>query len=194
MLTSSWQAEVPAIPVSTIQYGEAVTLADDLSAEGEPEREFNPGIAQRLPRKRVAGGALIRDRAGRILFVVPGYKPFLDIPGGIADADESPLAACRREVREEIGLDLPISRLLVVDWMPTHGIWPDGLMFIFDGGQLDDDQAEALKPTDDELTGLRFLTYEEAVGQLRPSMARRVGSALHALTEGQPRYAEFGRS
>ncbi|MFJ8578134.1 hypothetical protein [Micromonospora sp. NPDC093277] len=34
-------------------------------------------------------------------------------------------------------------------------------MFIFDGGQLDDDQAEALKPTDDELTGLRFLPYEQ---------------------------------
>ncbi|MGC4774921.1 NUDIX domain-containing protein [Micromonospora chalcea] len=194
MLTSSWQAEVPAVHAGTIQYGEAVTLADDLSAEGEPEREFNPGIAQRLPRKRVAGGALIRDRAGRILFVVPGYKPFLDIPGGIADADESPLAACRREIQEEIGLDLPVSRLLVVDWMPAHGVWLDGLMFIFDGGQLEDEQAQALKPTDDELTGLRFLRYEEAVPHLRPSMARRVQSALDALADGQPRYAEFGRS
>ncbi|PGH46356.1 NUDIX hydrolase [Micromonospora sp. WMMA1996] len=171
-----------------------MTLADDLAAEGEPEREFNPGIAQRLPRKRVAGGALIRDRAGRILFVVPGYKPFLDIPGGIADGDESPLAACRREIREEIGLDLPISRLLVVDWIPAHGVWSDGLMFIFDGGQLDDDQAEALRPTDDELTGLRLLPYEEAIPHLRPSMARRVESALSALAEGQPRYTEFGRS
>lgn len=194
MPTSSWQAEVPAIHAGTIQYREPVTLADDLAAEGEPEREFNPGIAQRLPRKRVAGGALIRDQAGRILFVVPGYKPFLDIPGGIADTDESPLMACRREVREEIGLDLPITRLLVVDWIPAHGVWADGLMFIFDGGQLDDDQAHALKPTDDELTGLRFLSYEQAVPQLRPSMARRIGSALHALAEDQPRYAEFGRS
>ncbi|WP_091553061.1 NUDIX domain-containing protein [Micromonospora pattaloongensis] len=171
-----------------------MTLADDLSAEGEPEREFDPGIAQRLPRKGVAGGALIRDTAGRILFVVPGYKPFLDIPGGVADADESPLAACRREVREEVGLDLPISRLLVVDWVPAHGVWPDGVMFIFDGGHLDEDQAAALKPTDDELTGLRFVPYQEAVPLLRPSMARRVASALRALDDGRPRYAEFGRS
>jgi 8-oxo-dGTP pyrophosphatase MutT (NUDIX family) len=177
-----------------VQYGKAVTLAEDLFAEGEPEREFNPGIAGRLPRKRVAGGALIRDHAGRVLFVVPGYKPFLDIPGGVADADESPLAACRREIREEIGLDLPVSRLLVVDWIPAHGVWPDGVMFIFDGGQLDEDQAADLKPTDDELKDLRFLTYDEAVPLLRPSMARRVRSALDALDEGQPRYAEFGRS
>jgi hypothetical protein len=41
---------------------------------------------------------------------------------------------------------------------------------------------------------LRFLTYDEAVPLLRPSMARRVRSALDALDEGQPRYAEFGRS
>ncbi|MGW1062180.1 NUDIX domain-containing protein [Micromonospora rubida] len=171
-----------------------MTLAEDLFAEGEPEQEFNPGIAGRLPRKRVAGGALIRDAAGRVLFVVPGYKPFLDIPGGIADADESPLDACRREIQEEIGLDLPITRLLVVDWIPAHGVWPDGIMFIFDGGQLGEDQAAALSPTDDELTGLKFLDYEEAVPLLRPSMARRLRSALDSLEEGQPRYAEFGRS
>jgi 8-oxo-dGTP pyrophosphatase MutT (NUDIX family) len=185
---------VHEVTLPGVQYGNAVTLAEDLLAEGEPEREFNPGIAGRLPRKRVAGGALIRDPAGRVLFVVPGYKPFLDIPGGVADANESPLAACRREIREEIGLDLPVSRLLVVDWIPAHGVWPDGIMFIFDGGQLDEDQAAALKPTDDELKGLRFLAYDDAVPLLRPSMARRVRAALDALDDDQPHYAEFGRS
>ncbi|GAA3130948.1 hypothetical protein JOF29_007536 [Kribbella aluminosa] len=30
----------------------------DLAAEGEPEKEFNPGIPARLPRKTAAGGAL----------------------------------------------------------------------------------------------------------------------------------------
>ncbi|GAA0944747.1 hypothetical protein GCM10009554_39120 [Kribbella koreensis] len=42
---------------------------DDLAAEGEPEVEFNVGIAGRLPRKTAAAGALIRDDAGRILFL-----------------------------------------------------------------------------------------------------------------------------
>jgi hypothetical protein len=37
-------------------------LDDDLLAEGEPEKEFIPGIAAKMPRKRVAAGALIRDR------------------------------------------------------------------------------------------------------------------------------------
>jgi 8-oxo-dGTP pyrophosphatase MutT (NUDIX family) len=96
-----------------------VNRQDDLVAEGEPEKEFNPGIAARLPRKTVAGGALIRDRAGRILFLEPTYKPTLDIPGGIAERDESPYDACRREVKEEIGLDREIGALLVVDWFLT---------------------------------------------------------------------------
>jgi len=176
-----------------IEYRRAVTLAEDLEAEGEPEREFNVGIAGRLPRKRVAGGALVRDQDDRILFVVPGYKPYLDIPGGVAEQDESPLAACRREVQEEIGLGLTIGRLLVVDWIPAHGVWPDGVMFIFDGGRLTGEEAAGLRPTDDELVGLKLLTYEQAEPLLRPSMARRIDSAIGALAEDGPRYLEFGR-
>ncbi|AEV87174.1 NUDIX hydrolase [Actinoplanes sp. SE50] len=171
-----------------------MTLAEDLDREGEPEREFNPGIAQRLPRKRVAGGALIRDSADRILFVVPNYKPLLDIPGGIAEGNESPLAACRREIKEEIGLDLPIGRLLVVDWIPQHGVWPDGVMFIFDGGRLTDDESRDLKHTDDELVGLKFLALDDARHQLRPSMVRRLEAGIEALSDGEPRYLEFGRT
>ncbi|WBB81123.1 NUDIX hydrolase [Micromonospora sp. WMMD882] len=170
-----------------------MTLAEDLAAEGEPEREFDPDIAARMPRKRVAGGALIRDHVGRVLFVVPGYKPYLEIPGGVAEADESPLSACRREIREEIGLDLPVTRLLLVDWVPAHGVWSDGVMFVFDGGRLDEQQAAALRPVDPELKGLRFLTCDDAVPFLPPSMARRVRSALDALDEDRPHYAEFGR-
>ncbi|SCL17912.1 NUDIX domain-containing protein [Micromonospora inyonensis] len=171
-----------------------MTFDDDLCAEGAPEPEFNPGIAERIPKKRVAGGALIRDHAERILFVTPGYKPFLEIPGGVAESNESPLAACRREVREEIGLDLAISKLLVVDWMPAHGVWTDGVMFIFDGGQLNESQSATLKIEDPELTGFRFLTLEESTPFLRPSMVRRIASALAALNDGSPRYAEFGRT
>nr|WP_238353036.1 NUDIX domain-containing protein [Kribbella solani] len=90
-----------------------------------------------MPRKTAAGGALIRDGGGRILFLEPTYKPTLDIPGGIVEENESPYEACRREVKEEIGLELEIGPLLVVDWIPAAGPWPDALAFIFDGGTLD---------------------------------------------------------
>ncbi|NIK61048.1 NUDIX domain-containing protein [Kribbella shirazensis] len=163
---------------------------EDLAAEGAPEQEFNPGIAARMPRKTAAGGALIRDRSGRILFLEPTYKPTLDIPGGIVEYDESPYEACCREVKEEIGLDLEIGRLLVVDWVPAHGPWSDSLAFVFDGGVLDHETL-SLDPT--EARTHHFLTVAEASPRLRPSMARRLTLAEQSLTTGLPAYADFGR-
>lgn len=168
------------------------TIQADLDAEGAPEEEFHAGIAERMPRKRAAGGLLIRDRLDRILFVVPTYKPTLDIPGGVADENESPWAACRREIHEELGLNTDPGRLLVVDWLPAHGVWRDGLMFVYDGGVLDEQQTATLKPRDAELKGLRFLSIEDASPMLRPSMVRRLHTAMEALASGASAYAEFG--
>ena len=36
------------------------------------------------------------------------------------EAEESPQAACRREVIEELGLDRPVGRILALDWVPSH--------------------------------------------------------------------------
>jgi ADP-ribose pyrophosphatase YjhB (NUDIX family) len=165
----------------------------DLELDGEPEREFHPGIARRMAHKTVAAGALIRDPAGRVLFVVPNYKPFLDIPGGIVESGEAPSAACAREVGEELGLELPVGRLLVVDWTPGRGPWSDQVQFVFDGGVLDpDDDAVTIRPAADELTGFRWATLDEARGELRASVFRRLGHALTAAASGRTLHAEFG--
>jgi ADP-ribose pyrophosphatase YjhB (NUDIX family) len=170
-----------------------VSLADDLRAEGEPEPEFHPGIAARLPRKRVAAGALIRDGHGRVLFVVPGYKPVLDIPGGVAEENESPFDACLREIQEELGIEVSLYRLLVVDWVPAHGVWSDALLFVYDGGVLTDAQVARLDARDPELVGIQLLTLDQAAPSLRPSMHRRLRAAIAALTAIGDPYAEFGR-
>lgn len=156
--------------------------------EGPPEAEFHPGIARRMAHKTVAAGALIRDPDGRILFVVPNYKPYLDLPGGIVEPGEPPSAACRREVREELGLDRPAGRLLVVDWTPGRGPWSDQVQFVFDGGVLD--PAADLRPADDELTGVRWAPLDAA--NIRASLHRRLSLALTALTTGTVVHAEMG--
>ena len=153
----------------------------------------HPGIAARLARKRVAAGALIRDPLGRILFVVPNYRPWLDIPGGVVEEDEAPKAACRREVAEEIGLDVPVGRLLVIDWVPAQGVWGDALNLIFDGGTIDAAILASTTARDGELDGVTLLTLDEASARLRPSQTRRLDAALGALAEPAPRYLEFGR-
>ena len=199
-------------------------LAADFAAEGDPEPECNVGIAGRLPRKNVASGALIFNQSHEILFVVPAYKPYLDVPGGMAEDGESPLIACRREVREELGLDLDINRLLLVDWVPTHGIWHDSLQSIYSGGVLDPSQVNRITLSSEEVSDVTFLHLHDgglfsdldrrrisaaqprsykihttllnnphAVPKLRPSLARRLETALTALSDMTLKYAEFGR-
>lgn len=177
----------------TLGYGSRVGFDEDMIAEGEPEKEFNPGIASRLPRKRVAGGVLFHDGEGRILMVEPVYKPTWEIPGGLANDDESPLDACRREIREEMKLDIEPGRLLVVDWIPRHGVWRDGVMFIFDGGTLTAAQLDAVSLQAEELSSYKYVTLEEAAEHVRPSFARRLGAAVASLATGVPAYLEFGR-
>jgi 8-oxo-dGTP diphosphatase len=72
-----------------------------------------------LARKRMAAGALFRDKDGLVLLVDPTYKPTWVLPGG-PSRKESPQAACRREVAEELGLDRVPGRVLVVDWVPPR--------------------------------------------------------------------------
>jgi ADP-ribose pyrophosphatase YjhB (NUDIX family) len=162
----------------------------DFELDGDPEREFHPGIAGRMAHKTVASGALIRDPAGRVLFVVPNYKPYLDIPGGIVEPGEAPSAACAREVAEEVGLDLRVGRLLLVDWTPGRGPWSDQVQFVFDGGVLA--PSAVIRPAADELTGFRWASLDEAAPQLRASVHRRLSLAMRAAQTDTTLHAEFG--
>lgn len=168
--------------------GDPASFAADVLDEGPAELEYEPGVAGRRPTKTSAGGALIRDSTGRVLFVVPTYKAVLDIPGGITEDDESPKAAAVREIREELGLSVSIGRLLVVDWTPRNGVWRDCHQFVFDGGIIDNATAH-----DDELEAVVYLTLDGARSRIYPSLHRRLTLAMHALESGTTRYAEFGR-
>ncbi|WP_405164149.1 NUDIX hydrolase [Nocardia sp. NBC_01499] len=139
------------------------------------------------PRKRVGADALLFDERGRILLVDPNYKPNWDLPGGMADANEPPDTALRRELREELGLHLPDTALslLCLDWVSPHGPWDDSLMFIFDAGELTDRQVAALQIADDELDSFEFVAPEQARARLRPYVWDRVRAALHARETGR---------
>ncbi len=134
----------------------------------------------RQARKRVAADVLIRDQAGRVLLVDPTYKPDWDLPGGMAEANEPPRAAVIRELAEELGLPLVPGRLLAVEWVVPHGPWDDQLVFVFDGGVLDVDQADALRIADPELARFAFVPIDEAKPLLRPYVWQRLSRA-HAM-------------
>lgn len=143
-------------------------------------------------RKRVSVDLVIRDNDGRILIVEPKYKPAWDLPGGMAEANEPPHEAARRELHEELGLDVRVGRLLVVDWVSPHGPWDDLLAFIFDGGRLDEASAASLRPADAELATAEFCTADEAASRLRPYVWRRLAAALAAGVDGSVGYLVNG--
>jgi 8-oxo-dGTP diphosphatase len=60
------------------------------------------------PRFAVTAGAVITDARGRVLFLKPRLRPGLGwgIPGGFLETGEQPEEALRRELREEIGLEV----------------------------------------------------------------------------------------
>jgi ADP-ribose pyrophosphatase YjhB (NUDIX family) len=142
----------------------------------------------RQPRKRVAADVIVRDQDERLLLVNPNYKPDWDLPGGMAEANEPPIEAAARELREELGLSVEIGVLLCVDWIPPHGPWDDTIVFVFDGGTLSSPEIDTLQITDDELAAFRFCTRDEASELLRPYVWQRAASALDALQTGRPAY------
>jgi len=135
---------------------------------------------------------LLRDDHGRILLVDPKYKPDWDIPGGMAEANEPLHDAVRRELREELDLELHVGNLLCVDWVASHGPWDDLLNFIFDGGVLDKAAIANLRLVDDELCTFEFCDEGQAKERLRPYVWRRVAVALETLTTGRVRYLQDG--
>ena len=137
-----------------------------------------------LARKRMVATAFFRDVEGRVLIVNPVYKPVWDLPGGAVEADESPNAACRREVAEELGLDRPTGRVLAVDSVPARVIGPgqtllpDGVIIVYDGGVLSPAEVKEIVFADGELAGFEFVTADEAAGRVTPLLARRIAACL----------------
>ncbi len=75
----------------------------------------------RLRRPAYDGAAVAVWRGGRILAVRPSYRANPSWPGGGIRRGEEPREAARRELREELGLDvrpddLVLAREMVVDW------------------------------------------------------------------------------
>ena len=101
----------------------------------EPE-SFRSLLNSFLPRKRAISQMLVRDPEGRVLLCQLTYKRDWDLPGGVVEVGESPRLAVRREVEEELGLEVEPRGLLLTDWLPPWGGWDDAVCLVFDGGTL----------------------------------------------------------
>ena len=145
-----------------------------------------------VPRVPASAGALLFDERGRLLVLNPTYKRHWTIPGGQLEADgETPWQACRRETREECGIEIERGCLVCVDFRPAKDARrPGGLRFVFHCGVLGDDRRRRISLQAEEISECRFVDLDEAAELLSPPVRRRV---LACVGAGRCLYLEDGR-
>lgn len=145
-----------------------------------------------LPRKRLIAHVLMRDAEGRILLCDTAFKSDWELPGGIVEPGEAPRDGAIREVREELGLDLTVGRLLVADWLPPYLGWEDALELIFDGGLVTEDDLASFSLQENEITSVSLLTLDQAAEVVTPLSHRRLSVAV-GQSDGETAYLQDGR-
>ncbi|MEU9483083.1 NUDIX hydrolase [Streptomyces decoyicus] len=145
----------------------------------------------KMARPRMASGALFFDEQGRVMMLEPTYKDYWEIPGGYVETGESPRQACIREVREELGIEPEIGRLLAVDWAPSLAEG-DKVLYIFDGGVLAPEVQGKIQLQATEIGSYDFHALGAVCGLTIPRLARRVEAAVAARAEGRVVYLEHG--
>ena len=145
-----------------------------------------------VPRVPASAGALLFDAQSRLLVLKPSYKRGWTIPGGQLEQDgETPWEACRRETREECGIEIAGGRLVCVDFRPPKPPRrPGGLRFLFDCGELSAEQLDGIRLQTREILECRFVDLDEAARLLSGPVRRRV---LAAVGTDRCLYLEDGR-
>ena len=138
------------------------------------------GFIQWGNAKTTASGIVVNSQ-GEVLFAKRAVNPFKgmwDIPGGFLEASEHPEAGVVRELFEETGLTVSITRLIGV-YMDTYGLPPseDTLNFYYEcrvvaGEAQADDDAEAIAWFDvqDIPEPLAFDNAQQAMNDYRKSL------------------------
>jgi 8-oxo-dGTP diphosphatase len=145
-----------------------------------------------LPAIPASAGALIFDREGRLLILKPTYKTGWTIPGGVMEADgETPWEACRREVREECGIEMTGGRLACMDFRRPKPGRAGGIRFLFDCGPVGEADLAGIVVQPEEISEYRLAALPDALSLLRGPIRRRVRAAvgrtgLVYLEDGRP--------
>jgi hypothetical protein len=101
-----------------------------------------------LNRKRTAAGVLFRDAQDRALLLQPSYKPNWEIPSG-AGEPTSPRGHRDQGSRRGVGHDRPpVERAAGRGLRAAQDGRDEGVVFVFDGGLIDDMDLIGLSFTD----------------------------------------------
>jgi 8-oxo-dGTP diphosphatase len=179
-------SDQPAAGGESAAGGEAA-VSDEAAVSKEPSASEQAAWFAQLPTMFATAAALFTDLAGRVLLVKPNYRDHWSLAGGILEHGEPPHVGCRREVAEELGIDIEPGPLLVVGWAGPDGTRPKPIVhFVFDGGVLTDDIPIRLQES--ELDDYRFVDAGDLAYYLPPVISARVAAALRSRGTGAAVY------
>lgn len=179
------------VPLDDATFGDQTLLARLAEDTVGGAHGFSSVMNTVLPRKRLIAHVLMRDDQGRLLLCQTHFKPDWELPGGIVEPGETPRHGAIREVREELGIDLAVGRLLLVDWLPPYLGWEDALELIFDGGTVTQQQLDSYVLQPAEIIRVALVPVAEAAALVTPISHRRIAIAT-ALAPGTMAYTEDG--
>ncbi|MGW2709973.1 hypothetical protein ACWC4J_13410 [Streptomyces sp. NPDC001356] len=82
--------------------------------------------------------------------------------------------------------------MLAVDWAPNEAEG-DKVLYLFDGGQLSQEDLAAITLQPEELKSFAFLSPEQITERTIPRLARRILAAAEARIDSAPVYLEHGQ-
>lgn len=157
-----------------------------------PSKEQTAAYFKNSPQKRSGAAVMFFNGNEELMIVKPNYKTNWLLPGGTIDENESPLAAARREVMEEIGLEIHDLRPLCVDYVSGNDFEPDRYHFVFHGGTLNEEQIKRIVLQETELDEFRFVTITEALSLVSKPMQMRMGPCLESIQNQVMVYLQNG--
>ncbi|MFF5565338.1 NUDIX domain-containing protein [Streptomyces sp. NPDC012623] len=144
----------------------------------------------------------VAGRGSRCGALLPGARSILIVhparpgapwalPGGLVEAGESPVEALRREVHEELGIEVDVQAadLFAVEWVQaTRRGRRDRLAFVFAGPCLSETETDRITLQFNELDRWAWARPEDALDLLHPRIAARIRGPLQL--PGQTLYLE----
>ena len=125
------------------------------------------------PSYTVGALCVIRRHDGRILLVSQAYRRRWGLPGGLVARGEGPADAVRREVREEVGVELDLGAPTVVV-EPT----PRRVDVVFPGTPRPGQDLDDLAPQSPEITDIGWFALDAL-----PDLQEETVAALAALED-----------
>lgn len=134
-------------------------------------------------RKATGSAGALLTPEGRVLLVRRAYPPHdWVMPGGNGDAGESPTETLRREVREEIGMEVEPERLTGVYYQADHRAG-EFIHFVF---VVRIGSRPAVRHDPSEVAEWALFDPESLPEPMSPSTRRRLGDALAGTGTGLP--------